>query len=138
MLHSSHFIHYCGHAAEPAEATTPEQCVAIWPEHSLRHLELCAAACLTTDLMVEEPYLCSVDSLLIGQNIPEAVAGHDHHGVLRQQLHSPDIWRAFDMSAAPWELQIGFKACCPLTEIMLLQQLYRSSFRVSFWAAPRP
>ena len=101
MLHSSHFVHYCGHAAEPAEATTPEQCIAVWPEHSLRHLELCAAACLTTDLMVEEPYLCSVDSLLIGQNIPEAVAGHDHHGVLRQQLHSPDIWRAFDMSAAP-------------------------------------
>ena len=38
---------------------------------------------LLTKLMAQRPYLCSLDSLLVGQDVPEAVAGHDHHRVFR-------------------------------------------------------
>ena len=44
-------------------------------------------------------YFCYVYGLLVRQDIPEPVAGHDEHGVLRQQLHPPHIRQALYKSA---------------------------------------
>lgn len=49
--------------------------------------------------MKAHAYFCCVHGLLVRQDIPEPVAGHDEHGVLRQQLHPPHIRQALHKPA---------------------------------------
>ena len=50
-----------------------------------------------------DTHLSNVNSLLVEQDIPEPIAGHDEQRVLWQHLHSADLWRALHKSALRWK-----------------------------------